>query len=231
MESLSAFARQYLDQMHKPKVESVEGLSPAISIEQKTVSKNPRSTVGTVTEVYDYLRVLYANVGRPHCPKCGHRIESRSAGRSSKPSRGSARGEGAGDGAHREGQEGEYRQEMADALRQGFTRARVDGVMVHLDDPPKLRKTLKHDISLVIDRLVVGPGSRTRLIEAVEACLKRADGLVEVQTLPDEKIRTYSEKFACPECGTSVDEITARLFSFNSPFGMCKKCEGAGRPA
>ncbi len=229
MESLSAYARQYLDQMHKPKVESVEGLSPAISIEQKTVSRNPRSTVGTVTEIYDYLRVLYANVGRAHCPQCGRRIEQQTVHQIVDAVMQMSEGTKVLVLAPLvRGRKGEYRQEMADALRQGFTRARIDGKMALLEDPPKLQKSLKHDISIVIDRLAIVEGSRTRLIEAVEASLAKADGLVEIQTADDAKVRMFSQHFACPECGISVDEITPRLFSFNSPYGMCKKCLGIG---
>ena len=229
MESLSAFARQYMDQMHKPAVESVEGLSPAIAIEQKTVSKNPRSTVGTVTEVYDYLRVLYANIGKPHCPACDTPIVSRSVEQIVDAVLAWPEGTKALIMAPIvRGRKGEYRQEMGDALRQGFTRALIDGTMYELEDPPKLKKTFKHDIALVIDRLVLGEAVRARLIQSVETCLEKADGLVQVQTIADGVVHTFSEKFACPACGVSVDEITARLFSFNSPAGMCRKCEGIG---
>lgn len=229
VESLSAYARQFLDQMRKPKVELIEGLSPAISIEQKTVSKNPRSTVGTVTEIYDYLRVLYANIGRPHCPKCGRAIAQQTVGQIAEiilswPE----------DTKFMvmapivRGRKGEYRQEFEDARRQGYVRARVDGKIIELDDPPKLNKKLKHEISLVIDRLTVLPEMRGRLLDSLETALRKADGLVEIQKPDEDKPRLFSEKFSCPECGTSVEEMTPRLFSFNSPYGACAKCKGLG---
>jgi excinuclease ABC subunit A len=229
MESLSAYARQFLEQMHKPRVEHIDGLSPAISIEQKTVSRNPRSTVGTVTEIYDYLRVLYANIGKPHCPKCGKAIEQQNVA----------------DIVERiltwpegtkfmvlapivRGRKGEYRQELDDARRQGFARARIDGELYDLDDPPKLRKSYKHEISIVVDRLTVSESQRSRLTDSIELSLKKAEGLVQVETVPGGEIHLFSERFACPDCGVSIEEITHRLFSFNSPYGWCKKCEGIG---
>ena len=229
VESLSAYARQFLDQMHKPKVEHIEGLSPAISIEQKTVSKNPRSTVGTVTEIYDYLRVLFANIGRPHCPGCHRPIEQQTvqqivdtilswpAGTRFLVMAPIVRG-----------RKGEYRQEFDDARRQGFVRARVDGQIVELDDPPKLNKKLKHEISIVVDRLFVEKDVRNRLTDSVELALKKAEGLVEIQTASDNAVRLFSEKFSCPECGISIEEVSPRLFSFNSPYGACEKCKGLG---
>ncbi|MBX7246306.1 MAG: excinuclease ABC subunit UvrA, partial [Candidatus Sumerlaeaceae bacterium] len=229
VESLSAYARQFLDQMQKPKFELIEGLSPAISIEQKTVSRNPRSTVGTVTEVYDFLRVLYANVGRPHCPQCGKPVEKQTAEKIVD----AVLAWPAGTkflvmAPVVRGRKGDYRQLMEDARRQADARARVDGQVVELDSPPKLKKTFKHDISIVIDRLAVSPGSRGRLMESVEMALKKAEGLVEIETVDDGKVRTFSEKFACADCGISIEEVTHRLFSFNSPQGACPKCEGLG---
>ena len=229
MESLSAYARQYLDQLQKPKVEYVEGLSPAISIEQKTVSKNPRSTVGTVTEIYDYLRVLYANVGKPHCPNCDIPITRQSPTQIADTIM-----------AHPEGtrimvmapvvrgRKGVYRQLFDEARRAGYVRALVNGKIVDLDNPPDLKKTHKHSISLVIDRLVIGPEIRSRLDDAVQLALAKADGLMEVQNMADDSVRLYSEHFSCPECGSSVAEITPRLFSFNSPYGACSSCNGLG---
>jgi excinuclease ABC subunit A len=229
VESLSAYARQFLEQMHKPKVEHIEGLSPAISIEQKTVSRNPRSTVGTVTEIYDYLRVLYANIGRPHCPDCGKPIERQTVQQIVDSILGWE--------ANRKflmmapvvrGRKGEYRQLFEDARRQGYVRALVNGHVVDLDDPPVLKKNLKHDISLVIDRLAVQPGIRGRLTESVEMALKKAGGVIEVQTLDDGRIHLFSEKFSCPDCGVSIEEVTHRIFSFNSPHGACPECKGIG---
>ncbi|MCX7717769.1 MAG: excinuclease ABC subunit UvrA [Candidatus Sumerlaeaceae bacterium] len=229
VESLSAYARQFLDKMHKPRVEHIEGLSPAISIEQKTVSRNPRSTVGTVTEIYDYLRILYASVGRPHCPECGLPVEKQTVDRIAETIESWPAGT-------RflllapvvRGRKGEYREVFEDALRHGFTRARVDGRIVDLDDPPKLRKNLKHDISIVVDRLVVGPGNRGRLTESLQLALDRAEGLVEIELLDTAETRLFSLHYACPSCGVSIEELTHRLFSFNSPQGACPKCEGIG---
>lgn len=229
MESLSAFARQYLDQMQKPKVEFVDGLSPAISIEQKTVSKNPRSTVGTVTEIYDYLRVLYANLGKPHCPNCNVLIQKQTAAQITDTIMASPAGTKLMVLAPVvRGRKGEYRQLFEDAQRAGFTRARINGEIYELDDVPKLRKTHKHSISLVIDRLVMSEEIRPRLEKAVLQALGRAQGLVEVQEWGTDAVRVYSEHFSCPECGASIAEITPRLFSFNSPYGACPDCNGLG---
>lgn len=229
MESLSAYARQYLDQMQKPKVESVDGLSPAISIEQKTVSKNPRSTVGTVTEIYDYLRVLFANVGRPHCPQCNIPIRKQSPSQIADNIMEYPAGSRLMIMAPVvRGRKGEYRQLFEEALKAGYTRARINGKVVELEDAPVLRKTHKHTISIVIDRLVVGPDVRPRLEAALEQALNRAKGLVEVQQVDDDTVRMFSEHYACPECGSSIAEVTPRLFSFNSPYGACPECNGLG---
>ena len=229
VESLSAYARQFLDQLHKPKVEFIDGLSPAISIEQRTVSRNPRSTVGTVTEVYDFLRVLYANIGRPHCPECGEPVEKQSVQKIvdtilSWP---------AGTKYHVmapivRGRKGTYQKEFDDARRQGFVRARVDGEMVELDNPPTLKKSIKHDISIVVDRLTVSEAFRGRLTDSVELALQKADGLVEVGTPADGRVRLFSRRYACPGCGVSIEEMTHRLFTFNSPRGWCPDCLGIG---
>jgi len=229
MESLSAYARQYLDQMQKPKVEYVEGLSPAISIEQKTVSKNPRSTVGTVTEIYDYLRVLYANIGRPHCPKCDIPIKKQSPSQIADTIMEYPAGTKLMIMAPVvRGRKGEYKQLFEEAGRAGFTRARVNGKIVEIDEVPPLKKTFKHSISIVIDRLVIGEGMRGRLEEALQQALSRAEGLAEVQELGDDEVRMFSEHYACPQCGSSIAEITPRLFSFNSPYGACQDCNGLG---
>jgi excinuclease ABC subunit A len=229
VESLSAYARQFLEQMHKPKVELVEGLSPAISIEQKTVSKNPRSTVGTVTEIYDYLRILYANVGRPHCPNCGKPIAQLGVQQIVDlilqwpvgtrflvlaP-------------IVRE-RKGEHKELLEQARREGFVRAVIDGQIVDLDEPPTLKKTHKHTISLVVDRLVVGPEIRSRLAESLEVALRKADGVAIVHEVATGRDHLFSERFSCPDCGIALEELTHRLFSFNSPVGACPKCEGLG---
>ncbi len=234
VESLSSYARQFLDQMQKPNVEHIEGLSPAISIEQKSVSKNPRSTVGTVTEIYDYLRILYAGIGRPHCPECGRPLEGQSVQRIvdqilELP-----------DGSRLlilapmvRGRKGEYGALFDQALREGFTRALVDGESVELEAPPKLNKKLKHDISIVIDRVVLRPGMRQRLTDSVEIALKKAGGLAAVQVV-DKKgpsaapPLTFSESMACPVHGPKLVELTPRMFSFNSPYGACPGCKGIG---
>ena len=235
VESLSSYARQFLDQMHKPHVEHIEGLSPAISIEQKTVSKNPRSTVGTVTEIYDYLRVLYANIGLPHCPECGHPLEKQTVqqivdtilawptGTKMMVMAPVVRG-----------RKGEYKQIFEQAAREGFLRVKVDGTMRELGEAPiKLNKKLKHDISVVVDRLVVTDKVRQRLTDSVETALKKAEGLVTIERLPrDDEHRgeevTFSESMACPEHGPQLIELTPRMFSFNSPFGACPDCNGLG---
>jgi excinuclease ABC subunit A len=230
MESLSSYARQFLDQMPRPKVDEISGLSPAISIEQKTVSRNPRSTVGTVTEIYDFLRVLFANIGVPHCPQCGTPVQSQTADRISETilslppaSKVLILAPIVRD------RKGEYRQEMSDALRMGYTRARVDGKMVSLEEGiPVLKRSYKHDISIVIDRIVVSPTAEARIRGAVETALRMADGLVEIQDNDSGLVRLLSRKFACSSCGSNLDEITHRIFSYNSPAGACPSCEGIG---
>ncbi|MBX6332930.1 MAG: excinuclease ABC subunit UvrA, partial [Gemmatimonadaceae bacterium] len=234
VESLSAYARQFLGLMEKPDVDAIEGLSPAISIEQKTAGHNPRSTVGTVTEIYDYLRLLYARVGTPHCPNCGRPVQRQSATQIadtilSWPA-----------GARIEvlaplvrGRKGEFRDIFESARRQGFVRAIVDGKQVELAAPPKLAKSTNHSISVVVDRLVVRAEDRGRLTDSVETGLKLADGLVEVvlHTSTDgagAKAHLFSERYGCPECGISLPELEPRQFSFNSPFGACPECGGLG---
>ncbi len=234
VESLSAYARQFLGQMDKPDVDTIEGLSPAISIDQKTTSKNPRSTVGTVTEIYDYLRLLWARIGTPHCPTCGAEIAGQSVEQITDSVLGLPEGERimvmAPVVRNRKGT-------FADLLKQlrvdGYARVELNGEIKMLEEEIVLEKTYKHDISLVVDRIIVRGESRSRIHEAVEAATKLADGLVVIATIPREgeaegERRTYSEKFACIECGTSIAELEPRSFSFNNPHGACPRCTGLG---
>ncbi|HVR44040.1 MAG TPA: excinuclease ABC subunit UvrA [Thermoanaerobaculia bacterium] len=229
VESLSAYARQFLEQMEKPDVDSIEGLSPAISIEQKTTSKNPRSTVGTVTEIYDYLRLLWASVGTPHCVQCGQEIRPQTiqqmVDRLMKLPAGTKFTVLA---PYIRGKKGEYRKQMLQMVKEGFTRAIVDGQMVELADPPALDKQKKHTIDVVIDRLVVKEGIEQRLADSLEVAVRVADGLVKVLHAADGREELLSQNYACPECGVSVGEVAPRLFSFNSPYGACARCSGLG---
>ena len=234
VESLSAYARQFLQMMQKPDVDHIEGLSPAISIEQKTTSKNPRSTVGTVTEVYDYLRLLFARAGTPHSPATGLPIEAQQV--SEMVDRVMAWPEGTR--AYLlapiiRDRKGEYRKEFADLKKQGFQRVKVNGAFHELDEPPTLDKKLRHDIDVVVDRIVVREGLETRLADSFSTALKLADGIAIVETAPAEdgaepERVTFSEKFACPVSGFTIAEIAPRLFSFNAPFGACPACDGLG---
>jgi len=229
VESLSAYARQFLGLMEKPDVDSIEGLSPAISIEQKTAGHNPRSTVGTVTEIYDYLRLLYARAGTPHCPNCGRPVERQSAGQIADsilqwP-----------EGTKIEilaplvrSRKGEFRELFDAARKQGFVRAIVDGDLVEVANPPKLNRRMNHNISVVVDRLVVRGEDRGRLNDSVETALKLAEGLVEVHRADDRSPCRFYERYGCPECGISLPELEPRHFSFNSPFGACPACGGLG---
>lgn len=226
MESLSSYARMFLGQMQKPDVEYIEGLSPAVSIDQKTTSKNPRSTVGTVTEIYDYFRLLYARIGRPHCPKCGREIERQTVDQIAD--RIMAR-----EGAKTlivapivRGRKGEYKKELEMLKRAGYVRVRVDGVNYTLDEEIKLDKNVKHEIGVIIDRLVIKDGVMRRVTEAVENAVKLAEGLVVVDF--DGEVVTYSTKYSCPDCELSFEELTPRLFSFNNPYGACPACTGLG---
>lgn len=229
VESLSSYARQFLGQMDKPDVESIEGLSPAISIDQKTTSRNPRSTVGTVTEIYDYLRLLYARVGVPHCPKCGKEITQQSVDQivdqiMEFPERSKImilapiiRG-----------RKGTHEKVLENIKKQGFVRARIDGEIYDLtEDEIKLEKNIKHNIEAVVDRIIVKDGIEGRLTDSIETSLKMAEGLVLVNIIGEED-RLYSEHFACADCGISIDELAPRMFSFNSPFGKCERCDGLG---
>ncbi|WP_459859048.1 excinuclease ABC subunit UvrA [Dongia sp. agr-C8] len=234
VESLSAYARQFLELMQKPDVDSIEGLSPAISIEQKTTSKNPRSTVGTVTEIYDYLRLLYARIGVPYSPATGLPIESQTV--SQMVDRITALPEGSRIyllAPIVRGRKGEYKKEILELQKRGFQRVRVNGKIVEIGDFPNLNKKLKHDIEVVVDRLAVKPGLETRIADSVETALGLADGLLFVDfadTPPKgyEPRILFSAKFACPVSGFTIDEIEPRLFSFNNPFGACPVCDGLG---
>ena len=233
VESLSAYARQFLEQMSKPEVESIEGLSPAISIEQKSTSKNPRSTVGTVTEIYDYLRLLFARAGEPHCFECGKLIASQNVQQIVDQILTWPRGERFQVLAPViRGRKGEYRREMREWQKAGFVRARIDGDLVELADAYGLEKNKKHDIDVIVDRLVMKETIRSRLTDSIETALKLADRLVRVETVPQGRARPkrylFSEKFACIDCGISYPEISPRLFSFNNPFGACGDCGGLG---
>ncbi len=226
VESLSAYARQFLGQMDKPDVDSIEGLSPAISIDQKTTARNPRSTVGTVTEIYDYLRLLYARVGHPHCPKCGREITGQTAEQIVEQVL--ALPEGTRftvDSPVVRTRKGEYRELFEQLRGDGYTRVKVDGQQLLLEEPIDLDKQVRHSISVVVDRLVMKPGLRTRLTDSVETALRLAEGLVEV-AIVDGATMTYSEKFACPDDGISLPELAPRIFSFNSPHGACPRCTG-----
>ena len=234
VESLSAYARQFLDMMEKPDVDHISGLSPAISIEQKTTSKNPRSTVGTVTEIYDYLRLLFARVGTPYSPATGLPIEAQQV--QDMVDRVMAMEEGTRGyllAPIVRDRKGEYRREMLELRKQGFQRVKVDGAFVDLDDPPSLDKKLRHDIDVVVDRIVVREGLETRLADSFRTALDLASGIAVLETAPREgegepERITFSENFACPVSGFTIPEIEPRLFSFNAPFGACPDCGGLG---
>src|SRR5687767_4249710 len=229
VESLSAYARQFLGQMDKPDVDAIEGLSPAISIDQKTTSRNPRSTVGTVTEIYDYLRLLWARIGHPHCFNCGEPIQGQSLEQITD--RVLAQEEGARFlvlAPVVRGRKGEYGRLFQDIRSQGYARAVVDGELRRLDEEIELDKKFKHDISIVVDRLVMKEGVRKRLSESIEAASQLADGLIEIEDADSGQRQIFSERFACLNCGASMPEIEPRIFSFNSPHGACERCHGLG---
>ena len=229
VESLSAYARQFLELMQKPDVDLIEGLSPAISIEQKTTSKNPRSTVGTVTEIYDYMRLLFARVGIPYSPATGLPIESQTI--SQMVDRIMAMPEGTRLlllAPTIRGRKGEYRKELADLQKRGFQRVKIDGTMVEIDEAPSLDKKLKHDIEVVVDRIVLREGLGNRLADSIETALGLADGIMVAENADDGTSTTFSAKFACPVSGFTISEIEPRLFSFNNPFGACPSCDGLG---
>ena len=233
VESLSAYARQFLDMMEKPDVDHISGLSPAISIEQKTTSKNPRSTVGTVTEIYDYLRLLYARVGTPYSPSTGLPIEAQQI----QDMVDRVMALKVGTRAYVlapivRDRKGEYRKEFVDLAKSGFQRVRVDGELFNLDEPPELDKKLRHDIEVVVDRIIIREGLESRLADSLRTSLDLADGITIIETVPEESDTkeelTFSEKFACPVSGFTIPEIEPRLFSFNAPYGACPKCDGLG---
>ena len=229
VESLSSYARQFLGQMEKPDVDLIEGLSPAISIDQKTTSRNPRSTVGTVTEIHDYLRLMYARIGIPHCPNCGREIQQQTVDQMidqlmALPER------------SRiiilapviRGRKGEYVKLLESMQKQGYVRARIDGEMCELADPPKMAKTKKHTIEIVIDRLVIREDIHQRLSDSLETAMRLSGGLVVINVVDGEDM-LFSQNYACPDCGISIEELTPRMFSFNNPYGACPTCTGLGR--
>ena len=227
VESLSSYARQFLGQMDKPDVESIEGLSPAISIDQKTTSQNPRSTVGTVTEIYDYLRLLFARIGIPHCPVCGREITSVSVDQIvDKICTYPAGTKFIVLAPVVRGRKGEYVKQLESLKRSGYVRVKVDGNVYGLDEEITLDKNLKHNISVVVDRLVMKEGINRRLSDSIETALKLADGLVVIEKDGEEEL--FSTDYSCPVCGISIGEITPRMFSFNSPYGACESCSGLG---
>ena len=228
VESLSSYARQFLGLMEKPDVESIEGLSPAISIDQKTTSRNPRSTVGTVTEIYDYIRLLYARIGVPYCPKCGKKIEKQSTDQIIDNIMSLEEGTKIQVLAPIvRGRKGEYTKQLQEFQRQGFVRVRVDGETYELTDDINIDRKKKHNIELIVDRLVIKPDIRSRLTESVEIALKNANNLVSID-IPGKKEILFSQNYACPDCGISFEELTPRMFSFNNPMGACPACTGIG---
>jgi excinuclease ABC subunit A len=228
VETLSTYARQFLDQMERPDVDSIEGLSPAISIEQKTTSRSPRSTVGTITEIYDYLRLLYSSVGVPHCPVCGNQISRQTTEQILQHVLAlKAEDRIMVMAPVVRGRKGEYKKELEKFARQGFVRARIDGVMRGLDEDIALDKRKNHTIEVVVDRLLVKPGIEKRLEASIETAAKLAQGLVLIVVVNGDE-RLYSQTLACTECGTSIPQLEPRSFSFNSPFGACEECHGLG---
>ena len=228
VESLSSYARQFLGQMEKPDVDYIDGLSPAISIDQKTTSKNPRSTVGTVTEIHDYLRLLYARIGTPHCPKCGREINQQTVDQMvdqimALPERTRIQILAPVIRARK----GEHNRVLEDMQKQGYVRVRIDGEIYDLGDTPPLDKKKKHTIEVVIDRLIVRPDIKTRLTDSLEAALRLGDGLVLAAIVDGEEM-LFSQNYACPDCGISIGELEPRLFSFNNPYGACPACTGLG---
>ena len=228
MESLSSYARQFLGQMEKPNVEKIEGLSPAISIDQKSTNRNPRSTVGTVTEIYDYFRLLYARIGVPHCPKCGKEIKKQTVDQMvdqimELPERTKIQLLA----PVVRGRKGEHQKFFEQAKRSGYVRVVVDGNLYELSEEIRLEKNKKHNIEIVVDRLMVKPGIEKRLTDSIENVLQLADGLMIVDVIDGEPIQ-FSESFSCPDCGISIDEVEPRSFSFNNPFGACPTCFGLG---
>ncbi|MGA8104958.1 MAG: excinuclease ABC subunit UvrA, partial [Candidatus Acidiferrales bacterium] len=228
VESLSAYARQFLDQMERPDVDSVEGLSPSIAIEQKTTTRSPRSTVGTITEIYDYLRVIYTSIGTPHCPNCGKPIQRQSTEQIVQAVLGLRPDDRVMVLAPVvRGRKGEYKKDLEKYAKQGFLRARIDGELMNIDEPIPLDRRKNHTIEIVVDRLLLKSGISTRLEQSIETALKLTDGLVTVAVVGGDEL-VFSEKLACPDCGISVPQLEPRSFSFNSPFGACPDCHGLG---
>lgn len=228
MESLSSYARMFLGQMEKPDVDSIEGLSPAISIDQKTTSKNPRSTVGTVTEIYDYLRLLYARIGIPHCPVCGREIKQQTIDQivdKIKELKEGAKIQLLAPIAR--GRKGTYAKELENAGKSGYVRVRIDGIMYELSEEIKLDKNKKHNIEIIVDRLVIKPGIESRLTDSIETVMSLSGGMLIVDVIDGEEM-LFSQSYACPEHNISIEELNPRMFSFNNPFGACPKCTGLG---
>ncbi|MEG1577095.1 MAG: ABC-ATPase UvrA, partial [Clostridium sp.] len=228
MESLSSYARQFLGQMEKPDVESIEGLSPAISIDQKSTNRNPRSTVGTVTEIYDYMRLLYARIGIPHCPKCGREILKQTVDQMvdqilTMPERTKIQLLA----PVVRGRKGRHEKILEQAKKSGYVRVRIDGNLYELTEEIDLDKNIKHNIEIVIDRLTVKEGIEKRLTDSIETVMELTGGLMTVDVIDHEPIN-FSQNFSCPDCGISVDEVEPRSFSFNNPFGACPDCFGLG---
>ncbi len=228
VESLSSYARQFLGIMEKPDVESIEGLSPAISIDQKTTSKNPRSTVGTVTEIYDYIRLLYARIGVPYCPNCGRKIEKQTIDQIVDNIMELE------EGTRIQilspvvrGQKGEHTKLLQNIQKEGFVRCYIDGELYEFEDEIKLDKNKKHNIDILVDRLIIKEGITNRLTESIETALKHSESLVKV-SIPNKEEKLFSTKYACPDCGISFEELTPRMFSFNNPYGACPECTGIG---
>ena len=229
VESLSSYARMFLGQMDKPDVDYIDGLSPAISIDQKTTSKNPRSTVGTVTEIYDYLRLLWARIGIPHCPKCGKVISRQSIDQIVDKIL------ELGDGTKIQvlspvirGRKGEHQKVIEDAVKAGYVRARIDGETVELSEEITLAKNNKHNIDIIVDRLVVKKDALRRITDSCETALALADGVMYVDLVSDGEVLTFSQNYACEDCGISIEELSPRFFSFNNPRGACPTCTGLG---
>ena len=226
MESLSSYARQFLGIMEKPDVDSIDGLSPAISIDQKTTSKNPRSTVGTVTEIYDYLRLLYARIGVPHCPVCGKEIKQQSIDQIVDKILELDEGTKFQVLAPiAKGKKGEFQKELEGASKSGYSRVRIDGIVYDLSEKIKLEKNIKHNIEIIVDRLVMKEGITSRLTDSLESAFSLTEGTVVIDVIGGEEI-LFSQNFACPEHGSCMDELEPRMFSFNNPFGACPTCSG-----
>ena len=229
VESLSSYARMFLGQMDKPDVDSIDGLSPAISIDQKTTSRNPRSTVGTVTEIYDYLRLLYARIGIPHCPNCGKEIRQQTVDQMVDRLMQLPEGTRLSLLAPViRGKKGEHRKVLEDAKRSGYVRARVDGLVYDLGEEIPLEKNKKHNIEVIVDRIAIKESARRRIADSTETALGLSGGLMTAELAGSGEEISFSQNYACPDCGISLEEITPRLFSFNNPHGACPTCSGLG---